>query len=167
MRKFCLTACLLGLAATSVVADPSPYKGHEHDAIKALSEQQTEDYLDGKGMGFAKAAELNHYPGPVHVLEFADQLRLSAEQRDRVLHLMKSHRAEAKAIGAKRVEAERSLEMLFRSASVDQAALERAARQAAALEGEYRLAHLETHRRMRALLTDEQVARYDQLRGYR
>jgi hypothetical protein len=36
----------------------------------------------------------------------------------------------------------------------------------AVLEGEYRLAHLETHRRMRALLSDAQVARYDALRGY-
>jgi hypothetical protein len=39
-------------------------------------------------------------------------------------------------------------------------------RNAAAVQGEYRLAHLETHRRMRALLTEEQVKRYDALRGY-
>ena len=31
---------------------------------------------------------------------------------------------------------------------------------------EYRLSHLETHRRMRTLLTDEQVGRYAELRGY-
>jgi len=57
--------------------------------------------------------------------------------------------------------------MLFRSASADDAALDQAVRHAAVLEGEYRLAHLETHRRMRALLTEEQVAIYDRLRGYR
>lgn len=34
------------------------------------------------------------------------------------------------------------------------------------LEGEYRSSHLETHRRMRALLTEEQVRRYDELRGH-
>jgi hypothetical protein len=44
--------------------------------------------------------------------------------------------------------------------------LAKAVQAAASLEGEFRLAHLETHRRMRALLSDEQVARYDQLRGY-
>lgn len=49
---------------------------------------------------------------------------------------------------------------------MDEAALAGAVRAAAALEGEYRLSHLETHRRMRALLTDEQVARYNRLRGY-
>jgi len=34
-------------------------------------------------MGFAKAAELNHYPGPKHVLQLADQLQLSEEQRQK------------------------------------------------------------------------------------
>ena len=166
MRKFRITGWLLAVAATSALADPSPYRGHEHDAIKALSPQQTQDYLDGKGMGYAKAAELNHYPGPAHALDLADQLHLTAHQRDAAMRLMKVHRAEAQTIGAKRVEAERSLEMLFRSASVDQATLDQAVRHAAALDGEYRLAHLETHRRMRSLLTDEQVALYDRLRGY-
>lgn len=37
---------------------------------------------------------------------------------------------------------------------------------AAALAGEYRLSHLDAHRRTRALLSSEQVARYDELRGY-
>ena|SRR2546423_15660531 len=166
MLKSRAIACFLAVAATNALADPSPYRGHEHDAIKALSPQQTQDYLDGKGMGYAKAAELNHFPGPAHVLELAEQLRLTGEQRDVTVRLMKAHRAEAQAIGAKRVEAERALEMLFRSASIDEAALDRAVRHAAALEGEYRLAHLETHRRMRSLLTAEQVALYDRLRGY-
>src|SRR5438034_9182527 len=121
-------ACFLAVAATNVLADPSPYRGHEHDAIKALSPQQTQDYLDGKGMGYAKAAELNHYPGPAHVLELADQLRLTGEQRDATVGLVKAHRTEAQAIGAKRVEAEHALEMLFRSAGADEARLDQAVR---------------------------------------
>ena len=79
---------------------------------------------------------------------------------------MDGHKAEARAIGAELVEAERALERVFRSGAVQQADLNNAVRTAAALQGEYRLAHLETHRRMRALLTAEQVARYDGLRGY-
>jgi hypothetical protein len=46
------------------------------------------------------------------------------------------------------------------------ATLARAVREAAAPEGEYRLSHLETHRRMRALLAEEQVRRYHELRGH-
>jgi hypothetical protein len=49
---------------------------------------------------------------------------------------------------------------------VDPVVLAQGVRNAAALQGEYRLAHLETHRRMRALLTEEQIKRYDALRGY-
>jgi hypothetical protein len=48
--------------------------------IKALSETEVSGYLDGRGMGFAKAGELNGYPGPAHLLELADKLRLTSEQ---------------------------------------------------------------------------------------
>ena len=64
------------------------------------------------------------------------------------------------------MEAERALEALFRSGKVDEVGLAKRVRDAAALEGEFRLSHLETHRRTRALLTEEQVARYVRLRGY-
>jgi hypothetical protein len=46
------------------------------------------------------------------------------------------------------------------------AALAEALRAATALAGEYRLSHLDAHRRARALLSGEQVARHDELRGY-
>ena len=35
--------------------------------IKALSSEEVEQYLSGAGMGYAKAAELNRHPGPIHV----------------------------------------------------------------------------------------------------
>jgi len=117
-------------------------------------------------MGYAKAAELNRFPGPMHTLELADQLKLTAEQRATTTQLMDAHKAEARGLGAELVAAERELDALFRSGKVDEAVLARSVRAAAALEGEYRLSHLETHRRMRALLSDEQVMRYDELRGY-
>jgi len=117
-------------------------------------------------MGYAKAAELNRFPGPMHVLELADKLGLSEEQRATTKALMDQHKRQARALGAELVESERALEVLFEKGTVDEAMLARAVRASAALEGEYRLSHLETHRRMRALLTDEQTKRYDALRGY-
>lgn len=71
---------------------------------------------------------------------------------------------EVKSLSAE--EAERALDALHATGRMDEAALAGAVRAAAVLEGEYRLSHLETHRRLRALLTDEQVARYNRLRGY-
>ena len=41
----------------------SPYTGQEKREIRALSKEEVHGYLSGDGMGFAKPAELNHYPG--------------------------------------------------------------------------------------------------------
>lgn len=160
-----LGICLLAAAGFST-AQHSPYAGQQEREIKGLSAQEIEQYRAGAGMGYAKAAELNHFPGPMHALELAEKLSLTAEQRATARKLMEVHKAEARAIGAKLVEAERALEALFRTAVVSESALAEAVRNAALLQGEYRLAHLETHRRMRGLLTEAQVRRYDELRGY-
>lgn len=154
------------LAVTTAYAQHQPYAGQQERDIKALSPEEVKQYQSGAGMGYAKPAEMNRFPGPMHVLELADKLALTPEQRARTKTLMDGHKAEARAIGTKRVESERTIEMLFRSGKLDDTALAKSVREAAILEGEYRLAHLETHRRMRALLSDEQVARYVQLRGY-
>lgn len=156
----------VSLLAAAAQAQHQPYAGEQSRDIKALSPGEVKQYLSGAGMGYAKAAELNQFPGPMHVLELADKLGLSAQQRVEVKRLMDAHKAEARAIGARFVESERAVDALFRSGKADQAALAEAVRAAAALAGEYRLSHLETHRRTRGLLTPEQVARYDQLRGY-
>jgi hypothetical protein len=163
--KSLLIVALMAAAAT-VEAQHQPYAGQESRDIKALSAKEIEQYRAGAGMGFAKAAELNRYPGPMHVLELADRLKLSPEQRQATRQLMDAHKAEARAIGAKVVDAEGRLEALFRRGEVRADELASAVREAAALQGDYRLAHLETHRRLRAILTDAQVARYDVLRGY-
>lgn len=165
MNRF-LAAFILAAAAGAALAQHRPYAGEHERDIKALSAEAVKQYLDGAGMGYAKPAELNHYPGPAHALELAERLGLTPEQRAATKRLMDAHRAEARAIGAKLVESERALETLFRRGEVDQAQLAEAVRRAANLQGEYRLSHLETHRHLRAILTDAQVARYDQLRGY-
>src|SRR5258705_1471679 len=67
---------------------PAPYAGKEQRAIKALSDDEVKQYSAGAGMGHAKAAELNRYPGPMHVLELADTLELSSEQRTKTAQLM-------------------------------------------------------------------------------
>jgi Spy/CpxP family protein refolding chaperone len=79
---------------------------------------------------------------------------------------MDRHKGEARAIGAKLVEPERKLDTLFASGAVGEQELAKRVQAVAALQGDYRLSHLETHRQMRALLSPEQVERYDQLRGY-
>ena len=85
MRKFSwllslfIAVPLLAAAGTQ----QSPYAGQEGRPIKALSAEEVQSYLTGQGMGLAKAAELNSYPGPKHVLELAGQLQLTGEQLSR------------------------------------------------------------------------------------
>jgi Spy/CpxP family protein refolding chaperone len=164
--KKSLLAAALAFAAVSSHAQHAGYAGQERRDIKALSAEEVTQYLSGAGMGYAKAAELNGFPGPMHALELSDRLQLSDGQRAAIQRLMDEHKADARAIGVKLVEAEGAVEQLFRNGDVDPVVLAQGVRNAAALQGEYRLAHLETHRRMRALLTEEQVKRYDALRGY-
>lgn len=72
---------VLGLiSGISLAAAQSPYAGEELRSIKSMSPQKIESLLSGRGMGFAKLAELNHYPGPKHVLELADDLDLTPSQ---------------------------------------------------------------------------------------
>jgi hypothetical protein len=164
--KITLLALAIALAWPAL-AQHHGYAGQEKRDVKALSDEEVKQYLTGAGMGYAKAAELNGYPGPMHVLELADKLALTPEQSAATRKLMEAHKAEARKTGARLVEAEQRLEALFRSSEVAQDTLAQAVARAAAVQGEYRLAHLETHRRMRALLSAEQAARYDELRGYR
>ena len=133
--------------------------------VRALSVEQIKQYLQGGDMGYSKPAEVNHFPSPERVLQFSEHLQLSAEQISATQILLDEHRAEARRLGAELIEAERELEGLFRSGRINSTALAAAVRRFMHAEGQYRLLHLETHRRMRLLLSEEQVQRYVEARG--
>jgi hypothetical protein len=145
---------------------PSPYGSQEFREIKALSAQEASDYLSGKGMGLAKAAELNGYPGPAHVLEFAAQLKLSADQKAKTEALFKRMQGAAIPLGKELVAEERALDRLFASRSVTPETLKRSLARIATLQGQVREVHLQAHLHQIALLSREQVHEYNRLRGY-
>src|SRR5207247_9870647 len=99
---------LLGFAPAS--AQEQPYAGFEQRSIKALSAQQIADLKAGRGMSLALAAELNGFPGPLHVLELADKIELTAEQRQAVEALYADMKAEAMAIGERLIGQEAELD---------------------------------------------------------
>jgi Spy/CpxP family protein refolding chaperone len=147
-------------------AGGSPYTAEKDRDIKALSAEETASLLAGKGMGFAKAAELNGYPGPSHVLELAAQLGLTEAQRARTQALFDWMQAKAKRLGSELVEAERDLDRLFASKRANDASLAAALARIGELQGKVRGAHLEAHLAQASILTAEQSARYESLRGY-
>jgi Spy/CpxP family protein refolding chaperone len=164
-----LFALLIIVATTAIGATQttSPYTGQEQRTIKALSDEEIRDLLEGRGMGLAKAAELNSYPGPLHVLQLANELGLSDEQRKAADSLYANMRQRALSIGRQIIEAERTLDRAFVNGQIEPAMLRSQVRAIAILQGELRAVHLAAHLAQRSLLTPEQIARYDVLRGYR
>ena len=162
-----VSGALLLVTATSLAAQqPSPYAGLERNEIKSLSTQEVSSLLAGHGMGYAKAAELNGYPGPLHVFELADRLDLTPKQLLRTRQLMDEHRSRARSLGAEVVAAERTLDRLFKDRSADATAVSMAAERVGVLQARLRAEHLNTHLAQAALLNPEQVRRYSELRGY-
>ena len=145
---------------------PNAYAGMQHRSIKALSEQELQGLQAGKGMGLAMAAELNGYPGPLHVLELATALQLSPAQLQRTQALRAEMQAEAQAVGAELIAAEAALDRLFRDKTVTPDSLSAAVAHAAQLQGQLRATHLRYHLVMLDVLSPAQVAAYAQLRGY-
>jgi Spy/CpxP family protein refolding chaperone len=162
----CVLACANAASVAVAAAPSSPYLGQESREIKSLSREDVEAYLSGKGMGLAKAAELNGYPGPAHVLELAPQLALTPEQRARTQALFDSMQAKAIALGKALVEEERKLDRLFATKSVVPELLAKALGDIGALQARLRGAHLEAHLAQLQILTPAQTARYAGLRGY-
>jgi hypothetical protein len=160
-------AVLAAVAHVSAQSPPSPYAGQGSREIKALSAEEVADLLGGKGMGLAKAAELNGYPGPLHVLELANQLQLTPEQTARTEALFKKMQGRAIDIGRRLVEEERKLDRDFASKSVTPARLQSSLERIAALQADLRRVHLETHLEQTVLLSHAQIAAYAKLRGYR
>jgi len=99
MKSLMVALCLCLISQVTLAQ--SPYAGMQTRTIKALSDQQIADLKAGRGMGLAMAAELNGYPGPIHVLELSEQLALSADQKARVEALFKSMKVEAVPLGCK------------------------------------------------------------------
>ena len=146
---------ILMLMAPLVSADP-----------KSLSEEQVQGYLAGKGMGFAKVAELNGYPGPAHVLELADSLQLTGTQREATKKLFNTMHSNAVVLGKEFVKLEQELDDLFASRQVTEATLTALLKKIGECRAQLRQVHIEAHMAQRALLTEDQVARYKQLRTH-
>jgi len=117
-------------------------------------------------MSLAKAAELNGYPGPAHVIEMAAQLRLTADQLQQITIIRERMSAGAKPLGVDIIDHERALDQLFAQGQITPAALTSETGTIGELQGRLRLVHLAAHLETRALLSSDQVVLYQKLRGY-
>ncbi len=166
MNRIFATFFAVTLLVGASAAQTSPYAGEQERSIKALSADEVRSYLAGEGMGFAKAAELNHYPGPKHVLAMTAELKLTPEQEQRAREIFARMQQEAVELGWKVVEKEAELERVFSSLKAQDATVAALTTEIGDLLGRLRHAHLRAHLETRAVLSPEQVEAYDRLRGY-
>ena len=163
-------ACLLVLLTVAHVkaqsANTNPYMGQEQRLLKSLSQKEIDALLQGSGMGLAKTAELNHYPGPKHVLELAEQLQLSEKQRQQTQQNFEQMRTQAIAEGKTLLQHETQLERLFQQGDIEEPHLRQILQNIATSRAQLRFTHLSAHLRQVKIMSKAQVARYDQLRGY-
>jgi Spy/CpxP family protein refolding chaperone len=156
-----------GLAAAQHQHGGTPYAGLHQRAVKALSDQQVSDLRTGRGMGLALAAELNGYPGPMHVLELADQLELGADLRQRMRGLFDAMKAEAVPAGEALIARETALDRAFAERTISPATLSALTTEIGEAQGKLRAIHLKYHLTTAELLSPHQRHRYAELRGYR
>ena len=161
-----LLALAIALLAMPVLAADMPYAGQQARAIKSLSDDDIAALRKGEGMGMAKAAELNGYPGPAHVLQLAVQLGLTKTQQRDVQATFDRMSDAAKALGGELIAQEQTLDQLFAKGEITPDRLAAATAAIAELRGRLRAAHLSAHLETHALLNADQIARYQQLRGY-
>ena len=168
-KSMLLFACVVSSVLLFNLANaspPSPYSGQESRETKALSSEDIQAYLSGKGLGLAKAAELNGYPGPSHVLALASELGLTADQKQRTESLFKSMESKAISLGRPLVEEERKLDRMFAEKRITQESLDQSLTRIGELQAQVRRAHLEAHLAQAEILTLAQVSKYMMLRGY-
>src|ERR1044071_1314706 len=144
MRTLIQLAIWLGVICTVAQAQTqSAYTGQEKREIKALSADEIKAYQEGQGMGFAKAAELNQYPGPKHVLELSADLKLSDQQKAEARKIFDRMHEQATRLGASLIAREREMDQLFAGKTIDSAKLRAAVSEIARLQGELRIVHLQ------------------------
>ena len=156
----------LAMSSEAAESVPSPYAGEESRTVKSLSAEDVAELRRGGGWGLAKAAELNGMPGPFHLLELKDDIPLTREQVTAITAIYERMREAAIAEGEHFIAAERALDDAFRAGAVTEKSLRTLLAEIARSRARLRFVHLSAHLETPALLTDEQIARYDALRGY-
>jgi Spy/CpxP family protein refolding chaperone len=140
--------------------------GHEsgHQAAQACAVEFDKVVGEGRGFGMAFAADQNGYPGPMHVLELKDRLKLTADQEAKAQALMHAMFIESKPKSARLLEVEAKLRRLFAERTADDGAVRAAVAEVERARGEVRLVHLLAHLKTRQLLTEDQRRIYHEAR---
>jgi len=160
---------VVGIAITTAAA-ASAQHGHGgagaegHQMAQACATEFEKVVGEGRGFGLAFAADQNGYPGPMHVLELRDRLKLTADQEAKARDLMHAMFAESRPKSVRLLEAEARLRRLFAERVAEDAAVRAAVAEVERARSEVRLVHLLAHLKTRDLLSEDQRRLYHEAR---
>ena len=160
LGTFVLAAAQIGSHGAHGSGDASA----AHRRMDAALEERNKVIAQGLGAGLAFPADQNDYPGPRHVLELKDVLRLTPQQAERMEALQTSMFAASRPASSRLLEAEAQLRRLFADGRADEPGVRAAVAETERAWTEVRLAHLLVHLQTRALLTEEQRRLYREAR---
>lgn len=170
MRSLNLLATMAVFAAAPLAAQhehqDSPYASMEFVEGTTLTPAEVEQLRAGAGMSLALPGELNHYPGPKHVLEMAHGLELTPEQTEKVTAIREVMSAKAITAGELVIAANRALAAAFGDGGATVAMIDQLTHKAGVVAGQLQAIHLAAHVQTQAILTPDQIKKYDELRGY-
>ena len=135
-----------------------------HRRMHAALEERKGVISRGLGAGLAFPADQNGYPGPLHVLELKDVLKLTAQQERQVEALQTAMFTASRPASSRLLEAEARLRRLFADARADEPGVRSAVAETEHAWTELRLVHLFAHLETRAVLTEEQRRLYQEAR---
>lgn len=147
----------------------SPYADDKYMIITSMTDKDLQSLQNGTGeafSGLAKLAELNGYPGPRHVLDMASELKLDAEQKEKVDVIYQNMRSKAKEIGAKIIAIEKQMDDSFANKTMSANELEHMLDKSASYYSQLRYVHLSAHIETANVLKEDQINMYNNLRGY-
>jgi hypothetical protein len=144
----------------------SAYVSQLDSPIRGLSSQEVDDLMNGRGAGYARSAELNGYPGPRHVLDMRQELGLSPEVVEQLEAIFAGMEAKAQRLGHEILQREAALSQAFAENRLSETDMQAQVEALAQLYGQLRANHLQAHFQTKPLLSTEQIAKYNDLRGY-
>src|SRR5437867_1214866 len=121
------TAIGIVLAAATLAGAQHRHDGgrdrEPHLAVQQCQQQFEQVIADGRGFGLAFVADQEGYPGPLHVLELEDRLRLSGDQQRTMKEMLEAMFAESRPAAARLLAAEQRLRSLFARGIADEASV--------------------------------------------
>src|SRR5438128_9616536 len=160
MLEVIAAVALAGLAAGATATRAQ----HAHGGASAPGHQVAQTCAtefekvvgEGRGFGLAFAADQNGYPGPMHVLELRDRLKLTSDQEAKTRDLMHAMFVESRPKSASLLDAEARLRRLFADHAADEATVRAAVAEVERARSEVGLVHLLTRVQTRDLLSEDQ-----------